>query len=111
MIKPIYVLLVFVLVVMGCQNEDKVASEVNKIKLDVKVSRFDEEFAKASPADIPSLRKDYPYLFPAPDSVWVAKLKDSLQIELRRILIRNWSISNCFSSILNITFRSFRPHE
>ena len=83
MIKPIYVLLVFVLVVMGCQNEDKVASEVNKIKLDVKVSRFDEEFAKASPADIPSLRKDYPYLFPAPDSVWVAKLKDSLQIELR----------------------------
>ena len=83
MIKPFYVLVAFALVVMGCRNEDKVASEVNKIALDVKVSRFDEEFAKASPTDLPRLRKDYPYLFPAPDSVWVAKLKDSLQIELR----------------------------
>ena len=64
MIKPIYALLVFALVVIGCQNEDKVASEVNKIALDLKVSRFDEEFAKASPDDIPRLRKDYPILIP-----------------------------------------------
>ena len=81
--KSFYVVAVITLVVMGCQNEDKVASAVNKINMDVKVSRFDEAFAQAEPNDIPELRKEYPYLFPAPDSIWVAKLRDSLQIELR----------------------------
>lgn len=81
--KSFYVLAVITLVIMGCENEDKVASAVNKINLEVKVSRFDKAFAQAEPNDIPELRKEYPYLFPAPDSVWVAKLRDSLQIELR----------------------------
>ncbi len=75
------VLLAFALI--GCNNEGKIGAKVKKIPLVVEVSRFDNEFAKASPADIPKLRKAYPYLFPAPDSVWVAKLKDSLQVELR----------------------------
>jgi len=57
---------------------------VNNIALDLRVSRFDNEFASATNADIPNLRKEYPYLFPAPDSVWIAKLQDSLQIELRQ---------------------------
>jgi gliding motility-associated lipoprotein GldB len=34
--------------------------------------------------DIPVLKEKYPYLFPAnyPDSIWVAKLQDSLQLEV-----------------------------
>ena len=81
--KPFFLSLMLALTFMGCKNEDKIAEAVNKIPLQLKVSRFDSEFAKATPADIPKLRKTYPYLFPAPDSVWVAKLQDSLQIELR----------------------------
>ncbi|MBD1261859.1 gliding motility lipoprotein GldB [Maribacter polysiphoniae] len=81
--KSFYLLVLLTFVVMGCKNEDKIEAEVKKIPLVVQVSRFDNEFAKATPSDIPKLRKEYPYFFPAPDSVWVAKLQDSLQIELR----------------------------
>ncbi|EAR00803.1 gliding motility lipoprotein GldB [Maribacter sp. HTCC2170] len=81
--NPFYLLLVFLIIITGCESEDKVSEEVSKMSLDLKVSRFDNEFANASPVDIPKLRKEYPYLFPAPDSVWIAKLQDSLQMELR----------------------------
>ena len=79
-----YLLVLFAFVFIGCEKNDKIAEEVNKIALDLRVSRFDNEFASATTADIPNLRKEYPYLFPAPDSVWIAKLQDSLQIELRQ---------------------------
>ncbi|PIF00367.1 MAG: gliding motility lipoprotein GldB [Maribacter sp.] len=81
--KSFYLLVLLAFALIGCNNEGKIGAKVKKIPLVVEVSRFDNEFAKASPADIPKLRKAYPYLFPAPDSVWVAKLKDSLQVELR----------------------------
>ena len=82
--KMFYLLVLFAFVFIGCEKNDKIAEEVNKIALDLRVSRFDNEFASATTADIPNLRKEYPYLFPAPDSVWIAKLQDSLQIELRQ---------------------------
>ena len=82
--KMFYLLVLFAFVFIGCEKNDKIAEEVNNIALDLRVSRFDNEFASATNADIPNLRKEYPYLFPASDSVWIAKLQDSLQIELRQ---------------------------
>lgn len=81
--KPFYSILLVVFTFFGCGEDDKVTQEVQKISVDLRVSRFDNEFANASAEAIPELRKEYPYLFPAPDSVWIAKLQDSLQIELR----------------------------
>ncbi|HET8735605.1 MAG TPA: gliding motility lipoprotein GldB [Pricia sp.] len=88
--KPIYVLLPMAILLSGstllsgCSDSEKVADEIEKINVDLKISRFDREFAKAEPLDIPILKKAYPYLFPAQytDSIWVAKLQDSLQVEL-----------------------------
>jgi gliding motility-associated lipoprotein GldB len=68
--------------IFACNDNDKRAGEIEKIPVDLKISRFDREFAHAQPSDIPVLREKYPYLFPAPDSVWVAKLSDTLQLEL-----------------------------
>jgi len=82
--KTFYLLVIFGLSFIGCENKDKIAEEVNKIALDLRVSRFDNEFANATASDIPNLRIAYPYLFPAPDSVWIDKLQNSLQIELRQ---------------------------
>jgi len=81
--SPFYIVLLIISTFFGCGEDDKVTQEVQKITLDLRVSRFDNEFADATADDIPELRKEYPYLFPAPDSVWIAKLQDSLQIELR----------------------------
>ena len=82
--KRIFIILIISACYMGCTDSDKVEKEIDKIEVDLDVARFDREFAKAAPLDIPILKKAYPYLFPAQysDSVWVAKLQDSLQVEL-----------------------------
>nr|WP_232304901.1 gliding motility lipoprotein GldB [Maribacter thermophilus] len=80
--KPIFIVLSVLVIFIGCKDSDKVAEEVSKIPLELKISRFDREFAEANEDGLPALRKKYPYLFPAPDSVWIAKMNDSLQIEL-----------------------------
>ncbi len=81
-----YGFLVFVMffVLSGCKQEDKTASEISKIPVDLEVLRFDREFATATAEQIPALKEKYPYLFPEqfPDSIWIAKLTDTIQTEL-----------------------------
>ena len=78
----IFTVLSLSLFFLSCNDTDKVAAAIDKITVDLKISRFDREFATATADKLPELRKVYPYLFPAPDSVWVKKMQDSLQIEL-----------------------------
>ena len=96
-VKPIFILLSVFLILFSCNDSDKVAQEISAIPMDLKISRFDREFASAGAEGLPALRKMYPYLFPAPDSVWIAKMEDSLQIEL-------------FQEVGN-AFRSFEDEE
>jgi gliding motility-associated lipoprotein GldB len=95
--KPTFIILLVFLVIFGCNDSDKIANEVKRIPLELRIARFDRDFAQAAPKDLPNLRKNYPYLFPAPDSVWVAKMQDSLQREL-------------FQEVGN-TFQSFEVEE
>lgn len=84
MYKAFFLIFLPIVTFCSCARSGKVAEEVAKIEVDLEVARFDREFAEAQPLDIPVLKKAYPYLFPAnyTDSVWVAKLQDSLQIEV-----------------------------
>jgi len=68
----------------SCNDSDKIEEEISKIDVQLNVSRFDVEFADAEASTLPVLKKKYPYLFPAnyADSVWVAKLSDTIQLEL-----------------------------
>ena len=74
----------FVLVLTACQREDKRASEIAKIPVNIEISRFDLEFDRATPDSLVVLKGKYPYLFPesTPDSVWIAKMRDTLQQQL-----------------------------
>ncbi len=69
---------------MGCRETDKLAQEIASIDLEIRVDRFDREFAEAGPDNLDELKNSYPFLFPSqfPDSVWIAKMQDSLQQEL-----------------------------
>lgn len=82
--KRIFMVLLISSLFWACNDKEKVSEEIEKIDINLKIARFDREFAKAEPLDIPILKKAFPYLFPAryTDSVWVAKLQDTLQIEL-----------------------------
>src|SRR6056297_246725 len=93
--KLIFTILSSSLLFFSCNDTDKVKAEINKIPIELKVLRFDREFATATPDKLPALRKAYPYLFPAPDSVWVAKMKDTLQIELFQ------EVGNTFNSFID----------
>ncbi len=83
---PKYWAYILVIVVLGCAQDQKVSEDIASIPMNVKIDRFDQAFGSASISDIPRLKKQYPYLFPVQynDSVWEAKLKDTLQIALRK---------------------------
>lgn len=82
--KANFIVFILFIVLMGCGDDDKVSQEISKIDLDIQVNRFDREFAEITPSQLPTLKKKYPYLFPEQysDSIWVAKMKDTLQLEL-----------------------------
>ena len=70
--------------IFGCSEEDKREEEISKIPVKVEVARFDQRFARATADSLPVLKMDFPYLFPKqyPDSVWVQKMNDTIQLEL-----------------------------
>ncbi len=70
--------------VVGCKKEDETKNVIEAMELEMEVHRFDREFATAQPNDIKVLKEKYPFLFPEqfPDSIWIAKLSDTLQLEL-----------------------------
>ncbi len=84
-IKPFFWIFLVLVLLWQCGKDKKVSQDIAKIHMDLNISRFDSTFDAAGPEALPDLKNEYPYLFPAqyPDSVWIAKLKDTLQIELR----------------------------
>ena len=82
--QPFYTLFFVFTLFLSCKQESKEAKEIAKVTVTLDISRFDREIADAKPADIPALKEKYPYLFPSqyPDSIWVDKLRDTLQISL-----------------------------
>ncbi|WP_190811285.1 gliding motility lipoprotein GldB [Flagellimonas sp. S3867] len=81
-----HILLLFLIstLYLACKEVDKTEESIAKIPIDLTISRFDREFARAEPDGISLLKSKYPYLFPSqfPDSIWVAKLTDTIQLEL-----------------------------
>lgn len=75
---------VLILLIFSCKNENKVEEAIAQINVQLDISRFDQEFARAKVQDLPRLKSEYPYLFPAQfsDSLWISKMSDTLQSEL-----------------------------
>ncbi len=82
--RPIFIVLLILSTIFACDDNDKIEAEIAKIKVDLNVSRFDREFSASGPAELPVLKRKYPYLFPEQftDSVWIAKFTDTIQVEL-----------------------------
>lgn len=77
-------LLLLVLFMFSCNQDDKIEEEIGRIPVEVDVLRFDQRFAGATVDSLQALKGDFPYLFPAqyPDSVWVGQMKDTIQQEI-----------------------------
>ena len=83
MLRKIIVCCLFLLT-LGCSEEDKREEEISKIPVEVEMERFDQRFAHATADSLPTLKADFSYLFPKqfPDSIWVQKMNDTIQLEL-----------------------------
>ncbi|MGB1449324.1 MAG: gliding motility lipoprotein GldB [Flavobacteriaceae bacterium] len=71
--------------ISACSSSNSVENEIAKIPVTVELDRFDQKFYNASKEDFYQLKQTYPYLFPAqyPDSIWLKRQRDSLQVLLQ----------------------------
>ncbi|MBT8234847.1 MAG: gliding motility lipoprotein GldB [Bacteroidia bacterium] len=71
-------------IIYSCKKEKKIPNQILEIPVNVDVIRFDRKLAATTEVSLPVLKADYPYFFPAqyPDSIWTAKLTDTLQLEI-----------------------------
>lgn len=77
--------LIFCLLI-SCAKEKKIKQDILDIPVQVEIERFDQLFANVSPENLQELKDKFPYLFPKKyaDSIWVAKSRDTIQLELHR---------------------------
>ncbi len=82
--KTLVLLTILMLILQSCEKENKVEKEIAAIPMDLSIDRFEQQYYKGTPEGLPSLKKKYPYFFPAqyPDSTWTLRMRDSLQLEI-----------------------------
>lgn len=88
------------LVGSGCGNSgSEIRPEIQALPIKLTLNRFDQEFDRLEDHKLELLKDKYPYLFPTqyPDSIWIAKHRDTLQQRLR--------------SEVNDVFRDFEPYR
>jgi len=81
------------LILISCGELSERERAIQAIDLDVSVERFDRVFAQASPEDFDSIKQAYPLFFPTqyPDSVWIAKMNDTLQRAIEEAVLTVFS--------------------
>lgn len=84
MSKRFLIVLILGVFMTSCNNTSKLENEISKIEVDHSVERFDIVEHQAKPNDLPKLKETFPFLFSKRihDSVWVNRLKDTLQNEI-----------------------------
>ena len=82
--KYLFLPLLFAFVLISCDKKTKIEKAVEEIPLDIKVERFDKAFFETTPQDLPKLKLQYPFFFPAgnDDKVWIDKIQNPQWREL-----------------------------
>lgn len=82
--KKLGIVFIMFFLVFSCNDDNKQEEEIAKIDINFNVERFDRAFAKATPSDLPQLKKTFPFMFSKRinDSVWLQKMNDTLQQQL-----------------------------
>ncbi len=80
----IRIIIGFVLIgIFSCSKKEKFDVDTSKINAKVTIKRFEQAFYKASPSELPKIKKEYRYLFPHDiDSIWIKKMQDKDEQEL-----------------------------
>lgn len=85
----IWLLLAFL--ITSCKPKNKLDVDTSKIPATISVKRFEKIFYTASPKDLPKIKKEFRSIFPHDiDSIWIAKMKDTIEQELFRATIKEY---------------------
>ncbi len=79
-----YLFLAGLLFLTACKNDKKQVIDTSNIDVSVSVQRFDKAFFNAKKEQLPTLKKQYPLLFPknVSDSIWWEKIQNSYERNL-----------------------------
>ena len=82
--KFLYIIVLILMLVYSCIENDKVKEDVEVIQIDLSIERFDQQFMSSTRQTLDGVKEKYPFLFPKrfSDSLWIAKIQDSLQLDL-----------------------------
>src|SRR5690606_4682697 len=78
--------------IISCGQESGIEKEIAEVPVDFELVRFDKKFAAVTEETLPELKNEYPFLFPEiySDSVWIARINDSIQMELNTEVEKNF---------------------
>ncbi len=94
----------------ACSSSNEIENEIAKIPVRVNLDRFDQKFFNASKEDYYQLKQDYPYLFPEqyPDSIWLKRQRDSLQVLLQSEIKKVFPSLTPFEQVLKPLFQHIK---
>ena len=110
--QKILSIIVIISLFFSCDKDSKLEKEIAKIDVTVNVERFDKLFAKATPSNLPQLKNDYPFMFSKnyPDSLWVARIKDTLQQQLNNEVAKAFTDESLFGGEIQSLFRHLKHY-
>ncbi|WP_435049103.1 hypothetical protein [Formosa sp. S-31] len=82
--------LLLIISLVSCENDSKTEDDISKVKVELKIDRFDKAFSKVNTENWKALREVYPFMFSNayPDSFWENKIQDTLQHELSEEVLK-----------------------
>lgn len=95
---------------LSCNTTTKKEKEIEAVPVDLKVIRFDKIFFETKPNDLPKIKKEFPFFFPAgnEDAVWLEKMQNPLWRELYTEVQKKFSDFDLYASQLNAAFKHIK---
>lgn len=108
--KNFLYLLGLMLCIGSCADDSKLKPEIEGLSIDFTVKRFDKALAAATPSDIPTLKKEYPYFFSKryDESYWKTKMKDTLQKEIESEVAKTFLDMSAINDDLELLFKHIK---
>ena len=77
---------------VACSDKDKKRDEITAMPVQLEIERFDQKFSGLDAVQLQQLKREYPFLFPPKytDSIWLAKSRDTLQLELASEVLKKF---------------------
>jgi gliding motility-associated lipoprotein GldB len=96
------------LAAVSCKKENEAEDKVAAVPVPkVEVVRFDKAFFTAKPEDLPKLKQEFPYFFPAgtEDALWLNNMKDPFLLKLYAEVQKKFPNTNTLNENLASLFQ------